>query len=208
MCILCLSYPLCKSHPLCAVLHFSLWPVWLYQASSHYVTNNAIFGEKKLSNLKCLFWFSVATTFVWSISYSQKIQQLYFVNLHRHSYKIALYSCNILIKCENSRYIFGYYSIKKVSWKSVQWESSFSVWTDTTKLTVACRNFANTPKKWRKFVSRFTLSYLTALTVPEHRDVAAGSEAADFLIRTDKQVNEVAVCALYHGQVLAVAVLS
>jgi hypothetical protein len=37
-----------------------------------------------------------------------------------------------------------------ISWKSIQWELSSSMWTDTrtymTKLIVAFRNFANSPK--------------------------------------------------------------
>ena len=41
----------------CAVLHCHLWPVWLYQIFPHYSINRTIFG-KRLSNIKCVFWFS------------------------------------------------------------------------------------------------------------------------------------------------------
>ena len=34
-----------------------------------------------------------------------------------------------------------------MSSKSVQWETSCSMWTDMTKLIAAFRNFANVPKK-------------------------------------------------------------
>jgi len=57
VCILCLSYPLCKSHPVCAVLHFHLLPVWLHHASSHYVTYGVIFGKNVILFKICVLIF-------------------------------------------------------------------------------------------------------------------------------------------------------
>ena len=49
-----LSYPAFNAQaPYC-----HLWPVWLYHIFPHYLINGTIFGEK-LSNIKCVFWFSI-----------------------------------------------------------------------------------------------------------------------------------------------------
>jgi hypothetical protein len=42
----------------CTVLYCHLWPVRLYQRFPHYLINGMIF-EKKLLNIKCVFWFSL-----------------------------------------------------------------------------------------------------------------------------------------------------
>jgi hypothetical protein len=66
------------------------------------------------------------------------------------------YSCQILVSLEFSRRIFAKYH---VSWKSVQWEQSCSMWTDertdVTKLIVAFQNFANAHKNWLYVLSKF-----------------------------------------------------
>ena len=58
----------------------------------------------------------------------------------------------------------------KISWKFVQWEPSFSVWTDgqtdTTKLIVAFRNFANAPK-YGYFQGAKIIVPQTTKTVPQ-----------------------------------------
>ena len=46
--LLCLSYPACKSHLLCAVLYCHLWPAWLYHIFSQYFINGTIFEKKKM----------------------------------------------------------------------------------------------------------------------------------------------------------------
>jgi hypothetical protein len=56
------------------------------------------------------------------------------------------YACQILMKVEFSRQTFRQVLKYKISWKSVQWEPSCSMRTDVTKLKVAFRNFANSPK--------------------------------------------------------------
>jgi hypothetical protein len=41
----------------CAILHYYLWPVWLYRVFPRYLTNGTIFG-KTLLNVKCVLIFS------------------------------------------------------------------------------------------------------------------------------------------------------
>ena len=40
----------------CAVLCCHLWPVWLHHIFPHYLMNVTIFGEKKLLNIKRMFF--------------------------------------------------------------------------------------------------------------------------------------------------------
>jgi hypothetical protein len=49
-----LSYPACNAH----APYRRLWPVRLYNIFKHYLIKGTIF-EKKLLNIKCMFWFSV-----------------------------------------------------------------------------------------------------------------------------------------------------
>ena len=37
--------------------HTVLWPLGLHHIFRHYFTNGAIFGKKKLLDIKCVFWF-------------------------------------------------------------------------------------------------------------------------------------------------------
>ena len=69
----------------------------------------------------------------------------------------ARYSCQSLMKLEFSRHIFEKILKYQISWKSVQWEPSFSVRTDgptdMTKLIVALHDFAKAPKNVLKRIS-------------------------------------------------------
>ena len=75
------------------------------------------------------------------------------------------YSRQILAKLGFYRQIFQKYSNIKISWKSVQLEPSCSMRTDgqtdrqdKTKLMVAFRNFANTPKRLKSTRRRHRVS--------------------------------------------------
>jgi hypothetical protein len=48
-----LAYPACNSYtPYCDVIY---GPLWLHHIFRQYLTNGAIFGKKKLFNIKCVF---------------------------------------------------------------------------------------------------------------------------------------------------------
>jgi hypothetical protein len=63
--------PACNTHAPCC----RLWPARLYEIFPHYLKNGTMFGEKMLFNKKCVFIFS--ETFVWNISHSEEIKNLY-----------------------------------------------------------------------------------------------------------------------------------
>jgi hypothetical protein len=68
------------------------------------------FGKKMVFYLKCVLIFS--TTFVWNISHSKKIWEIYDQKCILVFTQIARYSCRILIKLENSWQIFEKFSNK------------------------------------------------------------------------------------------------
>ena len=43
----------------CAYAYCHTWAVYLYHIIPHYLINGAIFGEKMLFSMKCVFWFYV-----------------------------------------------------------------------------------------------------------------------------------------------------
>ena len=101
--------------------------------------------KKKVTEyIMCALIFS--TTFVSSISHSKKKWARYdkkmYISLH---VKYPLFLSDF-----NDAWIFltDFWKIPKykISWKSVQWGPSCSMWTDVTKLTVTFCNFANAPK--------------------------------------------------------------
>jgi hypothetical protein len=101
--------------------------------------------KKKVTEYKtCALIFSTAS--VWSISHSTKKWARYdkkmYIGLH---VKYPLFLSNF-----NDAWTFSTDLKKipkyKISWKSVQWEPSYSTRTDMTKLTVTFHNFANGPK--------------------------------------------------------------
>jgi len=54
----CLRYLACNAHALCC----HLWHVWVYSIFPIYLTNGTIF-DIYLSNMKCVFWFSLYLLF-------------------------------------------------------------------------------------------------------------------------------------------------
>ena len=87
------------------------------------------FREKKILKIKCLFW--CVYKIAWNISHSKKNWARYY---------------HIIIKSSDFRKILK----SQISWKSLQWDPSFSVRTDRQidimKVIAAFRNFANTFK--------------------------------------------------------------
>jgi hypothetical protein len=55
-CVCSRRYPACSAH----APYFPLWLVQLYNILPHYLINSTIFGKEKL-NIKCVFWFALAT---------------------------------------------------------------------------------------------------------------------------------------------------
>jgi hypothetical protein len=78
----CLSYPACKLHLFCPTLYCHIRPVWLNNIFPHCLINSTIFGEKKLFNIKFVFWFSLqrlSETFLTS----RRTKRDIIINLHR-----------------------------------------------------------------------------------------------------------------------------
>jgi hypothetical protein len=145
----------------CAVLYCHLWPVWLYQIFPHYLINGTTFG-KKLLNIKCVFRFYLQIlSEIFLIL--RRIQRDIIINVHMSSCKVPLFLSDF-----NEAWIFSteFRKIDKyqISWKSVQWNPSCSMYidrqtdrqTDMTRLIVAFRNFTTAPKNaWNYLAFRF-----------------------------------------------------
>jgi len=98
-----LRYPVCNVRaPYCHLL-----PVWLYSVFPQYFLKGTIF-EKKLLNIKCVFWFSL-TTLVWNISHSKKWAR-YNKNVYWSSCKVFVILFQILLRLEFFWRIFAKYS--------------------------------------------------------------------------------------------------
>ena len=84
----CLGYPACKSFQFCVVFYCRLWTVWLYRIFPHYLANVAQFSEKKLLDIKWVFWFSV-----WLLSETYiTVRRIHWegINVHRSLCKVPL----------------------------------------------------------------------------------------------------------------------
>ena len=109
--------------------------------------------KKKLLKMKCVPSFSA--TFVWNISHSMK-------KWARYDNKcIVVYVTYPLFLSDFNATWTSLTDIRKIlryqiSWKTVQWKSTCSMWTDgrtnrrtdITKLIVPFHNFSNAPKNW------------------------------------------------------------
>jgi hypothetical protein len=110
---------------------------------------SVIFFPRHLWNgtiwIRNMFWISLQI-FSQTLVTSRKVQWDVITNvLSLHvKYPLLLWGCNGTLICfsadirKNLKY--------QISWKSVQWEPSFPIRTDMTKLLVAFRNFTNAPK--------------------------------------------------------------
>jgi hypothetical protein len=110
--------------------------------------------RKKLLQIKCVLILS--TKFVWNISHSKKKSARYCHKGTNVFTQSTRYYCHILMKLEFSRQIFEEYSPIRFQENPSSWSRVIPFgWTDgrtdMTKLTVAYRNFAKAPKKWRRY---------------------------------------------------------
>jgi hypothetical protein len=100
----CLSYPPFRAHLLYAALHYHMWLVCLYHFffSSH---KRHDFRNKKVLNIKCLFWFSVqllSETFL----ILRRIKRNIIINVPRSSCKVPVVFFSDFNDTWSSRHIF------------------------------------------------------------------------------------------------------
>jgi hypothetical protein len=134
-----LTFSAFKAHaPYC-----HLWPLWLHHIFRRYQLKGKIFGKKATEHKKCVF--SLSTSFICNISRFKKKSARYCHNCENIYMQSNRYSCQILMKFFSTEF----WKKKKSSniklnqnppseGQVVPWR-----WTDTTKLIVAFRNFAN-----------------------------------------------------------------
>jgi len=128
----------------CVVCH--RWPVRLSNISPRYLKNETISEKKKkkkLLNINSVFWFSlqILSTTVLILRWTERdmIINVYWSSCKVPFILVRFFSTDFrkILKCQ-------------ISWKSIQWEPSFSMRTngrtDMTKIIVAFHNFANAPK--------------------------------------------------------------
>ena len=142
-------------------LRLHVWPVWLYNIFSHYLINDAIFGEKIL-NIKYLFRFSLqrlSETFIilWIILWKGM------KNAHRVLCKVPVIlvrmqrNFNFVDRFSKNSQILNSIKIPPVEARLFMWtderkDKGTDGRTDMTKLIFAFRNFANLPKKIRFYI--------------------------------------------------------
>jgi hypothetical protein len=137
---------------ICAALYCRLWPIWFLHIFLHFLIKDTIFGEKKLSNIICVFCFSLRVLFETFLILSLIKQDI--TNTHIPACKCRLFSSDF-----NKTSIFStaFRRIPKylISRKSLQWTCSMRTDThtqtnvradseaDMTKLIVTFRNSEN-----------------------------------------------------------------
>jgi hypothetical protein len=135
----------------CAVLYCHLWPVWLYHIFPHYLINGTIFG-KKLSNIKCVFLFSLqllSETFL----ILRRIQPNIIINVHSCSCKVPValvrfwWNFNFQDRFSTNSQISNFMKIRPVGAELFHADGRTDSQTNMTKLTVTFRNFASSPNK-------------------------------------------------------------
>jgi hypothetical protein len=108
------------------------------------------FRKKKVSDMKCVFLFSLQLLFE-AFLIVRRVQQDIVISVKTSSCKVPV----IVVGLNETRIFWTDFQKKKLKYQispeAVQWEPSFSIRTngrtDMTKLIVAFRNFANAPKK-------------------------------------------------------------
>jgi hypothetical protein len=123
-----------------------LWPAPLCIISPHYFINGTIF-EKKVLDTKSVFWFYLQLLSETFLILRREDRHM-ITNVYLSSYKVPFFSCPILKKLSISRQIFEKYS-NMTFHENPSNESRVVPCGRTdrqTKLIVAFRNFAKTPK--------------------------------------------------------------
>ena len=124
----------------------SLWPLWLHHIFRNYLINGTIFG-KKLLNITFVSWSSLQRLRKTFLILRRTCRDIV-INVKRLHVRYQLFS-----SCFKETLIFSTGFRKKLKyqilWKSVQWEPSWSMRTDMTRLIVAFRSFENAPKNWQ-----------------------------------------------------------
>ena len=147
MCVCSLRYLVCNAHvPYCHLLPAPLCRIFL-----HYLINSTIFEKKKrLLHAKCVFRVSLQLVFVTFFSLRRIRRDI--IKMYIGHYV----ECPLFLSNFNEAWIFWDRFSKNTKIPSIVkirpvWKPSCSMrtdWrTDTTKLRVAFRNFANAPEK-------------------------------------------------------------
>jgi hypothetical protein len=137
----CVSVALVIQHAMCmSCIYWYLCPLWLYHSFPHYVINVMILEESYWT--QNVFWFSVqllSKTFL----ILRRLEQNIIIMCIGHNIKYQLFlsdfnqTWQIFQKKKKLKY--------QISWKSIHWELSCSMWTDgqtdMTKLRVTYCNF-------------------------------------------------------------------
>jgi len=110
----------------CAILYCHLWPDWLYHICPHYLTNGTIFEKKKILSMKYVFWFSLQL--LSETSHPKENSATYYRKYTVSFIKRVLFlSCQIFNETWISSTDFRKMLVYKLSWKSFQWDASFSI---------------------------------------------------------------------------------
>ena len=128
----------------CAVLCCHLWPIRLYYISLHYLINATIAGKKTkaIAHKMCLIF---STTFVWNISHYKKNWTRYYKNIPWTSCTVTVVlKLDFLYRFFFNLNISNFMKIRPLGGELVHSDRR----TDMTKLIVAVRNFAKTPKEF------------------------------------------------------------
>jgi hypothetical protein len=138
----------------CVVLYCHLWPLRLCHIFFILCHKRHFFrvgGLGRLLNIKYVFWFSLQlcteTVIILSITEQDILKNAPYIGLH---VKYLLFLSDF-IKVGIPLLIFGKMPRYQISWNPVQWERSFSRWTDgltDTKLRVAFGIFALPPENY------------------------------------------------------------
>ena len=125
--------------------------IYIHNIFPHYLINGTFF-RKKLLDIKCgsLFF----TRFVWNNIHSKKNWVRYDKNVYSSSCKVPVVIIILFYETWNFLIVLRKILKYQISRKSVQWDSSCSMWTNGWKdgrtglktLILAFRSFAKAPK--------------------------------------------------------------